>query len=197
MKNDFDKIERKHKKLIDVAKNIMQKTGDPLHNYQHMIDVVNYTKELLEVGNGIEYNLGLDEEVCIISAYFHDVGRSVCGAGHEKVSCEMLTKEMTKLNYDKELISKCVDAIEFHKWSMNPKTNEGLVIKDADKIAWVGAKRWQECIEHNYPLKSIIELLPRLRNEILYFEFSRIIFDREMVKLVTLLHDEVFKSGNN
>ena len=36
-------------------------------------------------------------------------------------------------------------AIENHKWDMIPKTNEGLVVKDADKLAWIGKGRWETC----------------------------------------------------
>ena len=58
------------------------------YNINHMNDVVSYTKELL---NNI--NLEIKIDVCIISAYWHDVGRIKINEGHEKLSAEMLKEE--------------------------------------------------------------------------------------------------------
>ena len=58
------------------------------YNINHMNDVVSYTKELL---NNI--NLEINIDVCIISAYWHDVGRIKINEGHEKLSAEMLKEE--------------------------------------------------------------------------------------------------------
>ena len=58
------------------------------YNINHMNDVVSYTKELL---NNI--NLEITIDVCIISAYWHDVGRIKINEGHEKLSAEMLKEE--------------------------------------------------------------------------------------------------------
>lgn len=49
--------------------------------------------------------IDIDCDVCIISAYWHDVGRLFTGEGYEKLSAEMLRKEMTEKNYSKELIN--------------------------------------------------------------------------------------------
>ena len=53
----------------------------------------------------------------------------------------MLKKEMITLNYNIETIDLCYKAIEFHKWNMKPTTIEGLLLKDADKLAWIGNGR--------------------------------------------------------
>ncbi len=180
----YNNIEEKHKKLISIAKDYMISIKDFEHNINHMNDVVCYTKELLSC-----INETVDVDACIISAYWHDVGRIKTVEGHEKISAEMLKEEMKRLNYDDELIDKCYMAIENHKWNMSPKTIEGLIIKDADKLAWLGLGRWKECINHNQKLDSIIELLPKLRNEILYFEESKKIYDRDIIKLVELLYN--------
>lgn len=72
---------------------------------------------------------------------------------------------------------------------MHPKTNEGLLLKDADKLAWIGLGRWKDCLKNHQNLDSIINLLPNLRNEILYFEESKKIFDRDIIKLIYLLYN--------
>lgn len=181
--NNYSEIENKYDKLIQRAEEYMSTIKDYEHDINHMCDVVNYTKELL---NSI--TLDVDEEVCIISAYWHDVGRIEINEGHEKLSAQMLKEEMIKVGYDYQLVNKCCLAIENHKWNMQPTTPEGLIVKDADKLAWIGIGRWKSCLKNNQNLNSIIRLLPKLRNEILYFNESKELYDRDIVKLVELLY---------
>ena len=179
----FDNIEEKYKLLISKAKEYMSSIDDKMHDISHMEDVVLYTKKILE-----KMELDVDREVCIISAYFHDVGRIKLNDGHEKLSADMLKEEMEKLNYDDSFIDKCYQAIIYHKWNMEPKTLEGKIVKDADKIGFIGLNRWKACIESKTSLDFIIELLPRVRDEFLYFPESRKIYDEEMIKLVEYLY---------
>ena len=182
--NKLKKIEEDYKILIQTAKEYMGSIKDPEHNINHMNDVVLYTKELL---NAID--LKIDAEVCIISAYWHDVGRTKIDEGHEKLSAKMLKDKMKALGYNDELINKCYMAIENHKWNMQPQTTEGLILKDADKLAWIGLGRWNDCLDNHQRLDSIIDLLPKLRNEILFFDESKKIFDRDIIKLIKLLYN--------
>lgn len=76
---------------------------------------------------------------------------------------------------------------------MHPKTIEGLVIKDADNVAWLGSRRWKTCINKHQRLDSIINLLPKLRNELLHFEYSKKLYDEEIIKLITILYNEIYK----
>ena len=178
-------IELKYEKLINKAKEYMSQITDYEHDINHMQDVVNYTYELLE-----KLKIDVDNEVCIIAAYWHDVGRIKCIEEHEKASAEMLKEEMEKEKYNHYFIDKCDLAIVNHKWNMTPKTNEGLVVKDADKLAWIGKERWKTCLINNQKLDSIISLLPKLKNEILIFEESKSIYDRDIIKLVDLLYSQ-------
>ena len=162
----------------------MKNITDYEHDISHMYDVFNYTKELL---NSIE--LDVDKDVCVISAYWHDVGRIKINEGHEKLSAQMLKEEMINRGYDNKFISKCCLAIENHKWNMQPTTTEGLIVKDADKLAWIGIGRWNSCLKNGQHLNYIIKALPKLKNEILYFNESKNIYDRDMVKLVELLYN--------
>ena len=180
---DFDEIEKKYKNIIDIAKEYMQSISDYEHNINHMNDVVHYTKLLIE-----RLNIEIDVDVCIISAYWHDVGRIKVNEGHEKLSAEMLKEVMKDYKYDDILIDKCYKAIENHKWNMTPETIEGLIIKDADKLAWIGIGRWKSCIKNNQRLDTIVFLLPKLRNEILYFDESKEIYDEDIIKLLKLLY---------
>ena len=182
--NNYSEIENKYNELIQKAKEYMKNITDYEHDISHMYDVVNYTKELL---NSIE--LDVDKDVCVISAYWHDVGRIKINEGHEKLSAQMLKEEMINRGYDNKFISKCCLAIENHKWNMQPTTTEGLIVKDADKLAWIGIGRWNSCLKNGQHLNYIIKALPKLKNEILYFNESKNIYDRDIVKLVELLYN--------
>lgn len=172
----YEEIYNKNKKLIDIAieKNKVCE-NDPLHFIGHTIDVVNYVKELLEV-------IPANKEICIIAAYWHDVGRTVTDKGHEEESGRILKEEMTKLNYSNEMIEQCYLAVVNHKRKCIPPTIEGKIVRDADKIAYIGKKRWERCIEENpHELDEIIEVyLPIIREEILRLDYSKELFDRDM-----------------
>lgn len=185
---EFSKIEEKYKDLIDIAKQYMSSINDCEHDINHMYDVVEYVKLILE-----NLDDSIDEEACIIGAYWHDVARINGKEGHEKASAEMLKNEMIKKHYEKDFIDKCVSAIEFHKWNMAPKTIEGLVLQDADKIAWIGTRRWKACLDNNQRLDSIMRLLGNLRNEILHFDCSKRLYDQEIIKLVNMLYQKIYK----
>lgn len=172
----YEEIYNKNKKLIDIAiEKIKVCDNDPLHFIGHTIDVVNYVKELLEV-------IPANKEICFIAAYWHDVGRSVLDKGHEEESGRILKEEMAKLDYSDEMIEQCYSAVVNHKRKCVPPTIEGKIIRDADKIAYIGKNRWKRCIEENpEALDEIIEIyLPILREEILNLEYSRELFDRDM-----------------
>lgn len=183
----FNNIEEKYQNLINIAKKYMNTINDFEHDINHMNDVVDYTKKIL---NNI--NEEVDIEACIIGAYWHDVGRTKAKEGHEKISSEMLVQTMREMNYNEYFIKRCSDSIEFHKWNMIPKTLEGLVVRDADKLAWIGSRRWKICIQNGQRLDEIINLLPKLRNEILYFEYSKKLYDEEILKLIKILYSNVF-----
>lgn len=90
-KEAFKPIEEKHEKLIQKAIEIMKNVEDPKHSLSHVEAVVNYTKEILETG------IKANQEVCLIAAYWHDVGRVVQEKGHAGISAEMLQEEMRNL----------------------------------------------------------------------------------------------------
>lgn len=176
----------KNKNLIDKAVEIMKQVKDPKHSLSHMESVVKYTIEILR--NEEQAN----KEVCIISAYWHDVGRSIQKKDHALLSANMLKEEMEKLQYDDEIIEQCYLAIYKHSWYDMPETLEGIIVRDADKIDFIGIGRWKQCIEEQNKYNSILELLHTLRSELLQLECSRKIYDREVAKLIKYLHDIIF-----
>lgn len=185
----FKDIEKRHNVLIDMAKSYMKLINDNEHNIGHMYDVLYYTKKIIK-----NLNYQIDIDVCIIGAYWHDVGRIKIQDGHEKMSSKMLVDAMKKNHYKEEFIKKCSDSIKFHKWNMTPKTIEGLIIKDADKLAWLGSRRWKMCIKNRQRLDELVELLPKLRNEILYFDYTKKLYDEEILKIFLLLYNEIYSN---
>ena len=172
----YEEIYNKNKKLIDIAiEKLKLCDNDPLHFIGHTIDVIDYAKELLE-------KIPANKEICIIAAYWHDVGRSIIDKGHEKQSGRILKEEMIKLDYNKEMIEQCYSAVVNHKRECIPPTIEGKIVRDADKIAYIGKNRWKRCIaEDPEALDEIIKVyLPILRKEILKLEYSKELFDRDM-----------------
>jgi len=176
-------VEEKYKTLIDYAEEIMAKVEDPKHSLEHMKSVVEYTKMILK--NHPE----ADKDVCIIAAYFHDIGRLIKDDGHEKISADMLKEKMKVENYSEELIERCYKAIINHSWKDKPESLEGMIVRDADKIDFVGISRWDMCLKNNIDMTDITELLPNLRNDILMLDSSRKIYDIEHAKLTKYLYD--------
>lgn len=181
--------------MIDIAiEKLKICENDPLHFIGHTIDVVKYVKELLE-------EIPANKEICIIAAYWHDVGRSVTDKGHEEESGKILEGEMAKLGYSNEMIEQCYSAVVNHKRKCIPPTIEGKIVRDADKIGYIGKNRWKRCIEEEpEALDEIIEVyLPILREEVLRLECSKKLFDRDMnfyVKdYIEILKNK--KEGNN
>ena len=190
---NYKLIEEKHKNLIDIGKNYMAQVTDLEHDMNHIKDVIDYIKMILDNVN--DFNNIIDAEVCIIAGYWHDVGRIEKDEGHEELSSKMIIDTMQELGYEDAFTKKCAEAIRYHGYNMFPKTKEGLIVQDADKIAWLGSRRWKNCLENRKKLESIIEKLPKLRNETLHFECSRRIYDKEIVKITTMLYHEIY--GNN
>lgn len=185
MLGNYEEIEEKHKDLIEKAIKKMNLVKDPKHSLSHVLQVVEYTKEILE-------NVNADSEVCIISAYWHDVGRIEKNKGHALISANLLKEEMRRLAYDENFIDKCYKAIYKHSWNEKPETLEGDIIRDADKIDFVGIDRWKKAVEMKKRFTKIIENMPILRNDILQLQISKKIYDREIVQLVKYLHDVTF-----
>ncbi len=79
MEKNFKQIENKHQILIEKAVAVMKQVDDPKHSLSHVLQVVDYTKEILEKVNA-------NEEVCVIAAYWHDVGRIEQEKGHALMS---------------------------------------------------------------------------------------------------------------
>jgi len=126
-------------------------------------------------------------------------GRIVSKEGHAKISADMLRTELEKREYDKKFIEACYEAIVFHSGNYNtidedtmPKTMEGKVVRDADKVAFVGVGRWEHAIAVDKRFNTILNSIFRVRNESLSLEVSKELWDIRVIELIVFLHNEVF-----
>ncbi len=98
------------------------------HNYSHTKRVVKSTKELIE---NSEINVK-EEEVLLLSAWFHDTGYTVKFEGHEEESVKIAEQFLQDNNVDNdtiEMVSKCIMATKFENI---PETKLEKIIRDAD-----------------------------------------------------------------
>lgn len=102
---------------------------------------------------------------------------------------ESLANRMRELDYSDWFINKCLTVLNEHNWEWDkvPSTLEGKILLDADKVSVIGRTRWLGYVKnHNVPSKQL-ELLPRVRNEFLWLEESKPLFDNEIAALVQFL----------
>ncbi len=195
---NVEQIEKKYKELIDMAKDMMKDCADVRHSMEHIEDVVINTIEIIK---RLPDNTNIDVDACIISAYWHDVGRKIQSEEHGRISADILKIELEKRKYDRAFIETCYNAIAFHTMNINdvendkiPETMEAKIIKDADKIAFVGIGRWKHSINENKRFKTITNSMFSVRNKILALDVSKEIWDIRVLELIVFLHDEVFKN---
>lgn len=182
-----DTIDKKQT-LIEESRTLLEQIEDPEHSLAHTTDVFIYSSAICEnLVRHKQYNF--DSTVIEICSYWHDVGRIKDDIGHEQISADMLRVRMKKLKFNKEYIDKCCIAVEQHNWREQPKTTEGRILLDADKIGFVGRHRWRECLRLNTIPQTILMLLPRVRSQFLWFDESKEIYDTEIVNLVQVLAD--------
>ena len=171
-------MRKEFEKSIKKAKQLIYKMADPDHNLIHIKSVVDFAIEISK-----QYP-EVDSDLIEVAAWWHDVGRLYDDGSHEKTSAEMAKKSLEDLNVESKISSKVYLAIIFHRWSMKPKTLEGEIIRDADKLDFISIPRWESCLKRKdfKDLRTKADLLPRLRDEILHLQISRKIFDREIAK---------------
>ena len=177
---NIKEIELKYADLIKKAQDIMKDLDDPVHGIEHMRGVVENTIILLNKQNDA------DKEVCILSAYWHDVGRKFGKGNHEVKSAEMLGEELKRLNYDGDFIDKCYNAIYKHGEKTIPDTLEGIIVRDADKLDYFGIRRWNECIKRNVRLPRIFL---GLKDKLLLLDYSKELYNTRVQEWLDFLRE--------
>ena len=171
MRQEFEKSIKEAKKNIFEIK-------DTAHNLIHIKSVVDFAIKIAKKYDEV------DNDLIELATWWHDVGRRYGDEGHEKRSAEMAFKSLNDLKVYIKICQKVYEAIVFHKWSMQPQTIEGEIIRDADKLDFISISRWKSCLESNNfnAIQDISNLLPKLRNELLHLDISKKIYDVQIIK---------------
>lgn len=157
------------------AKTLLLEASDKAHDVLHAQRVAENARI---IADELEYGNADLLELC---GWWHDVGRLIDNANHEKISADMLKKELLSEGFDETTASTAYQSVVFHKWNMKPETIEGQIIRDADKLDFISIERWNACLsagqyEH---LNDISELLPALRG-MLHFPESKMLYDNRI-----------------
>ena len=158
-------------KSIKDAQKWMKLSRDFAHNTEHIRSVI---KTALQICKKINYKDTLKiKAICC----WHDVGR-LFSPIHEELSAQMAKYNLLGHGADEDTADVFYNGIRFHKWNMKPKTLEGRILKDADKLDFISINRWKKCIKNN-ELEHIIpmvKLIPELR-KFLELNASRQIYE--------------------
>lgn len=153
---------------IEKADSLMAKITDPAHNLNHVHEVLRIAEKLCDKLPES------DRDVVQVAVSWHDTGRLYKDVGHEKVSAEMAHEDLIVRGVSPEFADKVYSAIIYHGVEMSPETLEGKIVRDADKLDYLGVHKWVD------PVKS------KIRNEILSLS------DRhKLITRIPILKDEI------
>jgi len=162
---------------IQEAKQHIDKIIDPAHSIIHVSAVVKRAESIAK------HYPQVNPEIITLAAWWHDVGRLFFRT-HEALGAQLAYESLYRLGVEVDTCNTVFDAIAYHKWSMKPRTLEGRIIKDADKLDYISIDRWQACIDSKSyeSITKIADLLPDLRNRILQLEVSKKMYDEMLVE---------------
>ena len=185
-------MDSKTKKIISEAKLFLKKNSRDFahdlvhHKYVSRLAKRIYKKEALK----INYN------ALLISSWWHDVcigkpkSPSILNV---KENVSYLGKRMKELNFDQKMIHIVNDSVLNHEFGSHPKTTEGKILQDADKLEAFNPKRVQRCstavkkgkmsrgLLKNYVQTS--KLWSKKARDLFHFEYSKNIFDERMKQI--------------
>lgn len=178
---------------IKEAKKIMKKVPDSFHGgLEHTKKVVELSKEILK-----EEPAAI-RDVVLLAAWWHDTGRLYTNNGHEKKSAQLAFDYFQKNGVDKDFCHEIYLAIAHHRFDEKPTRLEGVIVKDADKLALFDPKRWEASINDKayHKFEHTIHVLPLVKKEILQRPVSLKIYNRvcnDFIKYIESVEDEGFQ----
>lgn len=149
---------------------------DGAHNEKHLDEVLEKALELADY-------YGVREDMCIVCAYYHDIGLDKGREDHEERSADYLRKDKNLLKwFTEEEIEEMAQAVEDHRASLvgEPRSMLGKIISDADRIM-IPERVIERSFKFNsekYPEKSKEEVL-----DIVYDYLKRKYGDEGYVKM--------------
>ena len=122
-----------------IQEKVRQKmNNDPAHDFAHILRVYNNAKKLCKKEHA-------NERLVLSAALLHDIVSYPKSDKRSKLSSVKSAQEaqhiLTKMNYSSNDIEIICDAIRDHSFSRGktPKTLEGKILQDADRLDAIGA----------------------------------------------------------
>lgn len=163
-----------YKNSILEAQQLLKKTHDVGHDFGHSRRVAQNARL---IGEKLGYK---DIDLLEVCGWWHDIGR-LYNPDHEKLSAKLMSRDLKKRGVDFRVRRQAYKAVYKHRWDMDPKTMQGMIIKDADKLDFISVERWRQR-EAAGDMKSNrrnLEMLPYVRMHF-YFDETRQIFDERL-----------------
>lgn len=156
-------------KAIEKAQTYIVLLEDTFHDHVHIQSVVDTSLRIAKL-------FPVDPDIIEISAWWHDVGRFYCRAGHEQVSAVLAYGSLRRMGFDGNTAETVYNAIVHHNG--NPETIEGMIIYDADNLDIISVPRWKRALKTGnlIHIEDVIEEAGRV-DEILLLDASRVVYE--------------------
>lgn len=128
---------------------------------------------------GVDLNYD-DLDFLELCGWWHDVGR-IYNPDHEKLSAKLMCQDLKRRGVAHKTRRLAHKAVYKHRWDMEPKTIEGRIIKDADKLDFISVERWnmRQVAGDQVRNQKNLDRLPYIRSHF-YFDISRRLFDQRL-----------------
>lgn len=168
------KMKKPYEDSILAAQRLLQTTHDVGHDIGHARRVAH---DVRLIGRQVGYE---DIDLLEVCAWWHDVGR-LYNPNHEVLSAKLMSRDLKKRGIGYKTRRQAYKAVYRHRLTMHPKTVQGKIIKDADKLDFLSVERWNSREATGERLKNQKNLarLPYVRQH-LYFGVSRQLFDERL-----------------
>ena len=173
MKSNIDGAIKRAKELLIKA--------DASHGLDHAERVLEYALKIAQAHEEA------DLEVLEIACWWHDVGRISGDRNHPRASAILVEAELPSFGFVPDFIQEVREAISNHSSHavIEPSNIEGKILKDADKLEYITPERWRRGTQENFFLyfDPAIEGIPKIRNNMLFFDESKALYDELLSEL--------------
>jgi HD superfamily phosphodiesterase len=164
---------------IKKAKAYLVTINDVVHDISHMKTVWKYCQKIAK--NYPDTDLDALE----VAAWWHDVGRVYDNEEHSKYSTKMAREDLIKIGYSKKYSDYIASIIKDHPSSRVPRSLEGTILRDSDKLDFLSVNRWELVVENEryQSTQDAINKIPKLKQNVLKLPESKAIYDRLFLQL--------------
>ena len=149
--------------LVTVVRDFY-KPMDLCHNEAHFDEVFNEARRLGEFDLQKGVITGMEFELCLVAAAYHDIGRMFSDSRHDQEGIRMITdkydhpiiKFLWDQYFDDEIEIIC-QIIKEHRSRQTASSEISAIVKDADKISRLDRERFFDRIL-GFNIKAIVDL---------------------------------------